>query len=35
MLVITVPSGKRKWKPFYAYLKGFLLYFIEVYTNSV
>ncbi|XP_065912668.1 exchange factor for Arf-6-like isoform X2 [Dysidea avara] len=24
-----VQSGKRKWKPYYAYLKGFLLYFIE------
>jgi len=25
-----VPRGKRQWKPFYAHLKGFLLYFAPV-----
>jgi len=27
---LTVPRGKRLWKPFYAHLKGFLLYFAPV-----
>ena len=26
----TVPRGKRQWKPFYAHLKRFLLYFAPV-----
>ena len=25
-----VPRGKRYWRPYYAYLKGFLLYFVPV-----
>ena len=25
-----VPRGKRQWKAYYAYLKGFLLYFAPV-----
>ncbi len=29
----AVPRGKRNWKPYYAYLKGFLLYFGEVCTT--
>lgn len=27
---LTVPRGKRQWKAYYAYLKGFLLYFAPV-----
>ena len=29
-IISSVPRGKRQWRPYYAYLKGFLLYFGEV-----
>ncbi len=32
-LLSTVQRGKRNWRPYYAYLKGFLLYFGEVCTT--
>ena len=25
-----VPRGKRQWKPYYVFLKGFLMYFVPV-----
>ena len=28
--VLLVPRGHRGWKAYYAYLKGFMLYFTEV-----
>lgn len=33
-----VPRGKRQWKPYYAYLKGFLLYLVpvsKIYTKKL
>jgi hypothetical protein len=31
--VLSVTRGKRQWKPYYAYLKGFLLYLERVSTQ--
>ena len=34
-VVLTVSRGKRTWKQYYAYLKGFLLYFGQVCTFTL
>ena len=34
-LLSSVPRGKRHWKPYYAYLKGFVLYFAPVSVTNL